>query len=194
MSSRENILARIKANQPPSIAKASSDVHHEASEASVGKFINILKSIGGEAREINHLREIKNYVTSVFPDAKEIVSEIMQGYFESQSKQRGSTPQELKNIDLAILEGEFGVAENGAVWVTEKNLIDRALPFICANLILVIRKENIVATLHEAYEIISDAKYEFGAFIAGPSKTADIEQSLVLGAHGAKTMAVFIIQ
>jgi L-lactate dehydrogenase complex protein LldG len=51
-----------------------------------------------------------------------------------------------------------------------------------------------VPTMHEAYARIGSADYGFGAFIAGPSKTADIEQSLVLGAHGSKTMVVFLMK
>ncbi|MNW08326.1 Lactate utilization protein C [compost metagenome] len=47
--------------------------------------------------------------------------------------------------------------------------------------------------MHEAYQKIADSVYGFGTFIAGPSKTADIEQSLVLGAHGPKNMTVFIL-
>jgi L-lactate dehydrogenase complex protein LldG len=71
-------------------------------------------------------------------------------------------------------------------------MLDRALPFICENLILVVQRKNIIPTLHEAYELIADSNYDYGTLIAGPSKTADIEQSLVLGAHGPKTLAVFI--
>ena len=46
--------------------------------------------------------------------------------------------------------------------------------------------------MHEAYDLIRDADYGFG-FSLQPLKTADIEQSLVLGAHGPKTMTVFVI-
>jgi L-lactate dehydrogenase complex protein LldG len=42
---------------------------------------------------------------------------------------------------------------------------------------------DIVPTMHEAYRQINIAEEGWGAFIAGPSKTADIEQSLVIGAH-----------
>jgi L-lactate dehydrogenase complex protein LldG len=102
-------------------------------------------------------------------------------------------PHDLSNVKLAVLEGKFGVAENASIWVTDETLPDRALPFICENLILVIKRERIVATMHEAYETIGDASHNFATFIAGPSKTADIEQSLVLGAHGPKSLTVFLI-
>jgi L-lactate dehydrogenase complex protein LldG len=84
------------------------------------------------------------------------------------------------------------VAENGAVWVTEELMGDRALPFICEHLVLVIERPAIYPTLHEAYAQIGNADYNFATFVAGPSKTADIEQSLVLGAHGPKSLTLFL--
>ena len=70
---------------------------------------------------------------------------------------------------------------------------NRVLPFIAQHIAVVVNKENVVATMHDAYDKIGDVDYGYAAFIAGPSKTADIEQSLVLGAHGPKTMTVFLI-
>jgi L-lactate dehydrogenase complex protein LldG len=99
----------------------------------------------------------------------------------------------LKTVDLAVLQSDLAVAENGSVWITDAHLPQRVLPFITQHLAVVITPDAIVPTLHEAYEKISDNAYGFGVFIAGPSKTADIEQSLVLGAHGPKTMTVFIL-
>jgi L-lactate dehydrogenase complex protein LldG len=58
---------------------------------------------------------------------------------------------------------------------------------------VIVPKAKLVASMHEAYNKIGNADYRFGVFIAGPSKTADIEQSLVLGAHGPKSMTVFLI-
>jgi L-lactate dehydrogenase complex protein LldG len=103
------------------------------------------------------------------------------------------TPHELDGIDLAILEGQFGVAENGSIWITDKNMGDRALPYITEHLAIVLKKSEIVPTMHYAYDRIGTESYNLGTFIAGPSKTADIEQSLVLGAHGAKSLIVFLI-
>jgi L-lactate dehydrogenase complex protein LldG len=100
--------------------------------------------------------------------------------------------QSLHDVDLFITQSPLGVAENGAVWLKDESLHERVLPFISKHVAVIIDQRYIVATMHEAYEQISDSDYAFGTFIAGPSKTADIEQSLVLGAHGAMTMTVFI--
>ncbi|WP_425638043.1 LutC/YkgG family protein [Algoriphagus yeomjeoni] len=102
-------------------------------------------------------------------------------------------PADFADLDLAIIEGQFASAENAAIWLDESNLALRALPFITAHLVIVIRKENILGNMHQAYDRIGLAKSGFGIFIAGPSKTADIEQSLVVGAHGAMSLRVVIL-
>lgn len=102
-------------------------------------------------------------------------------------------PADFADLDLAIIEGQFASAENAAIWLDESNLDLRAIPFITAHLVIVIRKENIVGNMHQAYELIGATESGFGVFIAGPSKTADIEQSLVVGAHGAMSLRVVIL-
>ena len=49
---------------------------------------------------------------------------------------------------------------------------------------------DLVANMHEVYLRIGKIGTGFGLFLAGPSKTADIEQCLVIGARGA---TVFIV-
>lgn len=104
-----------------------------------------------------------------------------------------SDPHELEDLGLAILDGQFGVAENGAIWLEDSNLGLRALPFITEHLVIVLDRNKLVETMHHGYELIGNAKSGFGLFIAGPSKTADIEQSLVIGAHGAKSLRVVMV-
>ncbi|MNX94891.1 Lactate utilization protein C [compost metagenome] len=104
------------------------------------------------------------------------------------------TAAELEELDKAYIEGTVGVAENGAAWIYESQMINRLVPFICQHLVLVIEKKSIVATLHQAYEKIEAAREGFGIFIAGPSKTADIEQSLVIGAHGARSATIYVVE
>ena len=92
-------------------------------------------------------------------------------------------PHDLRDVDLCIAPGEFGVAENAAVWVTDRGLKHRAPYFLSQHLVLVVPADQIVDNLHQAYERLSFAEPGFGLFISGPSKTADIEQSLVIGAE-----------
>ena len=131
-------------------------------------------------------------VQQKFAEAQDIVS-VYQAYEGNQNILAFNTPHELQNIDLAIVTGHFGVAENGAVWINTESLVHRALPFITENLIIVLKKDNIVANMHQAYDKIEGTESKFGVFISGPSKTADIEQSLVIGAHGAKSLYVYYV-
>ena len=156
-----------------------------------GKFVALLEEIGGKAVEVKDWAALGQYVLQNFSASGRIVSTIPQlPWF---APQLSADPHAFENVDLAILKGHFGVAENGAVWITDKLMGDRAIPFISQHLALVINKRDIIPTLQEAYERIGYDPYDYGTFIAGPSKTADIEQSLVLGAHGPKSMIVFMM-
>ena len=96
----------------------------------------------------------------------------------------------LAEVEGLEIDGEFGVAENGAIWLTEEALPHRVAPFICQHLVIHVKK--IVPHMHAAYEELKKPSSSFGLFLAGPSKTADIEQSLVIGAHGARSLTVVI--
>ncbi len=191
MTTREKILSAIRKNSP-----APRDAQRVTAETPldpdrIEKFKEALVSIGGSVLEASSVHEASDLIdrlisTSGYTNVVGTRTEDMMHL--------GSDPHLLANIDLAILSGEFGVAENGAVWITERSMGDRSLPFICANLMVILEKGNIVGTMRDAYERIDGDTYEFATFIAGPSKTADIEQSLVLGAHGAKTMTVILIR
>jgi L-lactate dehydrogenase complex protein LldG len=102
-------------------------------------------------------------------------------------------PHALADVSVAILCGAFGVAENGAVGLDGREAMPRALPVLCERLILLVDTTAIVADMHEALDRLPDgalAHHHF-TFVAGPSKTADIEGALVLGAHGPRALAVF---
>jgi L-lactate dehydrogenase complex protein LldG len=67
------------------------------------------------------------------------------------------------------------------------------VPFICQHLVICIRATDLVPNMHEAYDRIREME-GYGLFLAGPSKTADIEQSLVIGAHGARSLVVYVVE
>jgi L-lactate dehydrogenase complex protein LldG len=101
-------------------------------------------------------------------------------------------PHQLADVDLVIARARFAVAENGAVWLDDRELRQRVVYFITQHMIMLVSAQDIVNNMHEAYRRIEIAGPQFGLFLSGPSKTADIEQSLVLGAHGSRTLMVLI--
>lgn len=193
MSSRENILEAIARNQPPITAIPDLGKLAVVNYDVVEKFKTTLAGIGGQAIEIQNLEEVIDYLKIYFDKGERIISTIPELAAIAETDWQSQDPHTLENVDLNILEAQFGVAENAALWLTETQLGQRVAPFITQNLAVVLDKNNLVATMHHAYDRIGDADYGFGLFLAGPSKTADIEQSLVLGAHGSRSMTVFLI-
>lgn len=194
MSAKENILNAIAANQPeliplPAIDRASV-IHYEDLYA---QFKTVLEGIGGKVELISDLAVLKEQLAADKSNGSFVVNAIA-ALGDVDEQVTSLKASELEKLDKAYIEGAVGVAENGAVWIYESQMINRLVPFICQHLVLVIEKKNIVATLHQAYEKIEAAREGFGAFIAGPSKTADIEQSLVIGAHGARSVKIFVVE
>jgi L-lactate dehydrogenase complex protein LldG len=194
MSSREKILAAVKNNQPgvkplPAVSELDAIQYPDV----FLHFTNVLQTIGGKLVEIKNNNEITAYIKNNFTAEQNFVTTI-HGLGDIKMLDENLKPHFLENIDVAIVKALFAVAENGSVWLTDAEMRIRALPFICQHLAVVLQKKEIVSNMQQAYELIGNTHYNFGVFIAGPSKTADIEQSLVLGAHGPKTMTVFVME
>jgi len=192
MNSREKILAAVKTNQPalqqlPQLEGLDAIQYADKLE----QFSMVLKTIGGTVVAIKDTDAIIEYVNNNFGNHKNYVTTLAD-LDPIKKLDEHLSPHFLENIEVAIIKALFAVAENGAVWLTNDEMRIRALPFICEHLMVALNKKDIVNNMKEAYGLIGDSAYDFGVFIAGPSKTADIEQSLVLGAHGPKTMTVFI--
>ena len=68
----------------------------------------------------------------------------------------------------------------------------KAIYFISEKLVILLDRNKIVDTMYDAYRELDGQEYQFGTFISGPSKTADIEQALVMGAHGARDVLVIL--
>ena len=94
--------------------------------------------------------------------------------------------------DVVVVDAHLGVAENGAVWITPADT-DRATLFLAQHVIVRLRRSTLVETMHEALDHVGPAWPAFGVWMAGPSKTADVEQSLVIGAHGPRSFVVALL-
>lgn len=156
------------------------------------EFSRVIQTVGGEALTCKK-EDLDSTIKSIYQDEKVIVSNV-DGCGLANFSEDVSDAHELKDIDLAIVKGEFAVAENGAVWIKNENNRHRALYFIAQNIVIVVPKTKIVNNMHEAYENIEFENAGYGTFVSGPSKTADIEQSLVIGAHGPKSGYIIFLQ
>lgn len=191
MSSREAILEAIAKNKPQATALPEL-LSFPSDEDLVAKYTQSVTLNGGTAIEVTSLDEVKAYIQENFLEDLQVVSliEEVPGTLEISAI---TDPHDLETVELAVVKGEVGAVENAAIWVSEKNLAHRVLPFITQHLIIILDKSNLVPNMHEAYRRIDVTQTGYGVFIAGPSKTADIEQSLVIGAHGSRSLTVFLI-
>ncbi len=186
-ASRESILRRLRETRVPR--------HHPAAAAwsplryadPLGEFEQRLEVAGGSCVEIAGRDELAAALGALAPfrDAEKIASPLP----EILSTWDAADPRGWAELDFAVLEGQLAVAESGAVWVAPSDS-ERSACFLAEHLALVVRRDSLVHNLHEAYAVLDPSRSAFGCFIAGPSKTADIEQALVIGAHGPRSLVV----
>ena len=195
MSSREAILQKIKQNQPKEVNELPNlEPLKESNLEALEQYKTVLKSIGGDFVEVSNYTEIITFVKEHFDTKKRILTTLPELSEIANLDWTNDNPHSLKDAELMLVKAHFGVSENSALWVTDDVMGQRVSTFIPQYLAIVVNKKDIVAKMHQAYDRIGNQEYGFGTFIAGPSKTADIEQSLVLGAHGARGLTVFLME
>lgn len=160
------------------------------------QFSELLASIKGLCLKVKTIEEVNQRLAElpVYQESKNICSLIPNCGQTTVDVNNITDPHDLKDIDFAILPGEFCVAENGATWITNDGGPLRTLYFLSQHVALVVPASEVVPHMHAAYQRLSFENPSFGTFMAGPSKTADIEQSLVIGAHGARSLTVFLVE
>ncbi|PKB17226.1 LUD domain-containing protein [Flavobacterium sp. 5] len=194
MSSKEAILQKIKQNQPKEVNELPNlEPLKETNLDVLDQYKTVLKSIGGDFVEVSNYVEIIDFVRQNFDTNKRILTTLTELSEVANLDWSDDDPHSLEDAELILVKAHFGVAENSALWVTDDLMGQRVSTFIPQYLAIAVNKNDIVAKMHHAYDRIGNQEYGFGTFIAGPSKTADIEQSLVLGAHGARGLTVFLM-
>lgn len=193
MTSREKILSAVRSGKPEDVALPAKFPLPEITGGLANNFANTLDLIGGKAVFVASHSEITEYLKKFYDTSRPVISLAEGVAIGNVTPNSADDPHKYSQLELVVLNGHFGVAENAAIWFYEEELALRVLPFITQNLAVVLPEDQIVANMHEAYEVITP-QTGYGVFIAGPSKTADIEQSLVIGAHGSRSMTVFILK
>ena len=193
--SREDILSNIKKNVPV-LTELPIITYKDFNEVRDLKklFIENIEATGGKAIIAEDKNDAALHIKDLFGEPGNVIS-LSEGInISTINPTEISSAKEFDQLELAILDAQFGVAENGAVWVSEKNIFHRVIPFITLHLVLILNEEQIIGNMHEAYKKLSSFNEGYGVFISGPSKTADIEQSLVIGAQGPLSATIFLIK
>jgi L-lactate dehydrogenase complex protein LldG len=151
-----------------------------------------LKEAGGAAHDVNNVAEVESKILLLHPDAKVICSAVPEIAGTRRVEEAGD-PHELADVDVGVVRAQFGVAESGAVWITQEDLVVDALGFLSQHLIVLLDPNQIVPDMHGAYRRVRLSETAFGCFMMGPSATADVEATLVHGAQGARSLNLFFM-
>lgn len=193
MSTSNDIIGACRANIKKRLPRPRlSDIDATIYTDPIEKFIVQATAAGCMVVRGKGKKDLDTIISEYYPDAKVIASAMPEVKSATVNPNEVKSPQELNGTDVGVIEGKFGVAENGAIWVPQE-VKERAIDFISENIIATVPESEIVSNMHEAYPKITFSDYGYGVFIAGPSKTADIAQVLVMGAQAARSMTIVLV-
>ena len=191
---KETILAAIRQNRPAAVAHpplrdfGRSGVEGDPLET----FKKNLKTASGSYYDVKDADEAQWLLKQIHPDAKVICS-VVPEIEGNRIIAAAVDPHSLEDIEVGVTRAKFGVAENGAVWLAQDDLVVDALGFLSQHLIILLDPEAIVIHVHEAYKRVDISMQNYGCFMMGPSATADISAVHISGAQGARSLNVFFI-
>ena len=193
MANKEDILNKIRKNIKTKYDMPRlDDIQGITYPDPLAQFISMTETVGGKVVELVPGKDINELVRELYPEAKEIASNLPEVTIATRNPDTCGSPQALNGTDVGIIRGVFGVAENACVWIPQA-MEEKAVCFISENLVILLKKSEIVNNMHEAYKRIEMNDYGYGTFISGPSKTADIAQVLVMGAQAARSATVLLL-
>lgn len=186
-SIRESLGKREKVPYPtiPTYEKEGTDL--------LETFKKNLEIAGGTWHEVNSVEEAQAIMKEQLPNAKVICS-ATEEWVGTKDITKVERPQDLEDVDLGVIRAEFGVAEMGMVYFTEKSLKINSIGFLSQHLAVFLDPEKITENMHTAYKIVDFWNAKYGNFTMGPSATADIQATLVHGAQGARSLTLFFLK
>jgi L-lactate dehydrogenase complex protein LldG len=194
MTSRDTILNAVRCNLPQQRVEHPVIPEFAWTDGPLkAAFVKRLEEAGGAAHDVATAAEAEAKLRALHPDAKVICSAVPE-IPGSRRPESVADPHDLADVDVGVVRARFAVAEGGAVWLTQEDLIVDALGFLSQHLVVLLDPEQIVADMHEAYRRVRLDDTAYGCFMMGPSATADIESTLVHGAQGVRSLTVFFLE
>ena len=133
-------MQSIAANKPGKIAlpNRAGNSDNENGELT-GKFIDLAKNAGSDIVEIDSIEKVKAWI-SLQKSAGKAIFDLTQK--SDELTEQTLSAHNFSNSGIVVLKGQLGVSENGAVWIAEKDMRIRTLPFITSHLVLVLEKNE----------------------------------------------------
>lgn len=189
---KEDLLNKLRANTREQYDMPTMNVQGIQYDDTLAQFIKMTETVGGKVIMPSMGEDINDVICKAYPEAKVFASNLPEISIATKNPDMVAEAQGLNGTDVGIVAGTVGVAENGCIWIPQ-TMKEKAMLFISEYLVILLDKANVVNNMHEAYARIEmDERYNFGTFISGPSKTADIEQALVMGAQAARGVTVVL--
>jgi L-lactate dehydrogenase complex protein LldG len=192
-NSRDAILEGIRSSLPQNkVEHPQIPVFQRTDRPLQSEFEQHLQQAGGAAHQVSSVAEAEAKLMALHPGAKVICSAVPE-IVGTRRVEKVRDPHELADVDVGVVRAQFGVAENGAIWLTQEDLVVDALAVLSQHLIVLLDPKQIVPDMHEAYRRVRLNETAFGCFMMGPSATADVEATLVHGAQGARSLHIFFL-
>ncbi len=96
----------------------------------------------------------------------------------------------LSTVPIAVTPASYAIAELGSVAILYDEVPETLPIFLADSVVVVVKHDHIVANLHQLFSRLAAANMSNMILVTGPSRTADIEKVLVLGAHGPHRLIV----
>jgi len=192
VTSRDTVLAAVRANQPASVRLPAVPVFETNTGPLIEQFQDALVRMGGKLAPFGDGRDLDALVKSLFPDAQVICSATPEAR-GTRPLDEHATPASLADVDVAVVRAAFGVAETGSVWLSEDELKVNALAYLAQHLVVLLDPVRIVGNLHHAYGDPRFKTARYAVLVTGPSATADIEGILIHGAQGVRSLTVLMV-
>lgn len=204
-SARNNILARLKAAQDKrgeigeNVPDFTSPIYHPLNESLSLEFKTNLEMIGGQVILIKSKSEIADQIKQICKEKDQDktfctdpkLQEILSGSIGIDSDE-----DSFLQLNIGVTGCELLVAHLGSVLVSSAQISGRRLNVFPETHIVVANQSQLTDYLDHALEILQKKyKNELPSLISnitGPSRTADIEKTLVMGMHGPKSLIVII--
>jgi L-lactate dehydrogenase complex protein LldG len=192
-TSREAILGVIRSSLPKNkVEHPQIPVFRRSDRPLKSEFEQLLQQAGGAAHDVGSGADVEAKLMTLHPGAKVVCSAVPE-IAGTRSVEKVRDPHELADVDVGIVRAQFGIAETGAIWLTQEDLVVDALAVLSQHLIVLLDPDQIVCDMHDAYRRVRLDETSYGCFMMGPSATADIEATLVHGAQGARSLNIFFL-